>query len=60
MHHPTVVSTLAMLAALPFAQAGIYPKSSPVLQVEAKTYEKLIAKSNYTSVRKQTTPDRFT
>lgn len=29
---------------------GIYSKSSPVLQVTAKSYDSLIAQSNHTSV----------
>lgn len=44
----TVAATL--LAVAPLVSAGMYPKSSPVLQVDAKTYDSLIAKSNYTSV----------
>ncbi|KAI1756848.1 thioredoxin-domain-containing protein [Xylaria castorea] len=49
--NPTVaVAAVAFLSALPTAQAGLYPKSSPVLQVDAKNYDRLIAKSNYTSV----------
>ncbi|OJD29453.1 disulfide isomerase [Diplodia corticola] len=32
------------------ALAGMYPKNSPVLQVEAKDYNSLIAKSNHTSI----------
>ncbi|KAB2573956.1 putative pdi related protein a protein [Lasiodiplodia theobromae] len=32
------------------ALAAMYPKNSPVLQVEAKDYNSLIAKSNYTSI----------
>jgi protein disulfide-isomerase A6 len=52
MHHPTLcAAALALLAALPGAQAGLYTKKSPVLQVDAKDYDRLIAKSNYTSVR---------
>ncbi|KAI0409934.1 hypothetical protein F4802DRAFT_542674 [Xylaria palmicola] len=48
---PTLaVAAVAFLSALPAAQAGLYPKSSPVLQVDAKNYERLIAKSNHTSV----------
>ena len=43
------IVALFMLAC-PGAQAGLYPKSSPVLQVDAKDYERFIAKSNYTSV----------
>lgn len=52
MHHPTLCGVaVALLAALPGAQAGLYTKKSPVLQVDAKNYDRLIAKSNYTSVR---------
>jgi protein disulfide-isomerase A6 len=52
MHNPTslLVTLTAALAALPEAQAAIYTKNSPVLQVNARNYDKLIAKSNYTSV----------
>lgn len=50
MHHPTLCTVaVALLSALPGTQA-IYTKKSPVLQVEAKNYDRLIAKSNYTSV----------
>ncbi|KAI5459093.1 PDI protein A prpA [Mariannaea sp. PMI_226] len=50
MHNPTVLATLtAVLAALPSAQ-GFYTKNSPVLQVNAANYDRLIAKSNYTSI----------
>lgn len=50
MHNPTVLTTLtAVLAALP-ATHGFYTKSSPVLQVNAGNWDRLIAKSNYTSV----------
>lgn len=49
---PTVATiALGLLAALPSVQAGgLYTKSSPVVQVDAKNYDRLIAKSNYTSV----------
>ncbi|KAK1986847.1 hypothetical protein LZ30DRAFT_746137 [Colletotrichum cereale] len=51
MHHPTLLAAgAAVLSALPGAQAGMYPKSSAVLQVDAKNYDNLIAKSNYTSI----------
>ncbi|KAH6610066.1 disulfide isomerase related [Trichoderma cornu-damae] len=51
MHQQTLLATLAAsLAALPLVQAGLYPKSSPVLQVDAKSYDRLIAKSNHTSI----------
>lgn len=55
MHQQTLLATLAAsLAALPFAQAGLYSKSSPVLQVDGKSYDRLIAQSNYTSVSAET------
>ncbi|AEO70621.1 99b03359-5192-49e0-a2d2-3a6a3689979b [Thermothielavioides terrestris] len=51
MHHPTICAVAAaLLCALPGAQAGLYTKKSPVLQVDAKDYDRLIAKSNYTSI----------
>jgi len=51
MHHPTLCAVaVGLLSALPGAQAGIYTKKSPVLQVDAKDYDRLVAKSNYTSV----------
>lgn len=43
------VAAAALLAALP-VNAGLYSKSSPVVQVDAKNYDRLIAQSNYTSV----------
>ncbi|KAI0509086.1 thioredoxin-domain-containing protein [Xylaria bambusicola] len=49
--NPTAaVAAVALLSALPAAQASLYTKSSPVLQVNAKSYDRLIAKSNHTSV----------
>ena len=39
----------ALLAALP-VNAGLYSKSSPVVQIDANNYDRLIAQSNYTSV----------
>ena len=51
MHHPTLCTlAVGLLSALPGAQAAIYTKKSPDLQVDAKSYDKLIAKSNQTSV----------
>ncbi|KAH0539115.1 hypothetical protein FGG08_004353 [Glutinoglossum americanum] len=44
------VAAAALLLAVPAAADGIYSKSSPVLQVDAKSYDRLIAKSNYTSI----------
>ncbi|KAG5974111.1 hypothetical protein E4U55_000088 [Claviceps digitariae] len=51
MHSPAVAAAAltAVLAALPGANA-MYTKKSPVLQVNAKTYNTLIAQSNYTSI----------
>jgi len=43
------VAAAALLAALP-VQAGLYSKSSPVIQIDGKNYDRLIAQSNYTSI----------
>lgn len=47
---------LALLASLlgGASAAGLYTKSSPVIQVDVKNYDSLIAKSNHTSVCKKT------
>ncbi|KAK4200089.1 putative disulfide-isomerase [Triangularia verruculosa] len=51
MHHPALCAVaVALLSALPGAQAGLYSKKSPVLQVDAKSYDRLIANSNHTSI----------
>ncbi|KAK3395348.1 hypothetical protein B0T20DRAFT_32019 [Sordaria brevicollis] len=51
MHHPTLCAlAVGILSALPGAQAGLYTKKSPVLQVDGKDYDRLIAKSNQTSI----------
>jgi hypothetical protein len=42
---------VAILSVLPGTNAGLYTKKSPVLQLNGKDYERLIGKSNYTSVR---------
>ena len=46
---PFAIAATALLAALP-VHAGLYPKSSAVLQLDGKNYDRLIAQSNYTSV----------
>ena len=45
-------SLLQLLIVLPSLSlaAGLYTKGSPVLQVDAKNYDSVIAKSNYTSI----------
>jgi len=51
MHHPTLCAVaVGVLSTLSGVQASLYTKNSPVLQVDGKSYERLIAKSNYTSV----------
>ena len=51
MHHVNLATAVtAALAALPMVQAGMYTKNSPVLQLDARSYERLIAKSNHSSV----------
>lgn len=52
--NPTLATVaVALLSALPTVSAGIYTKNSPVLQVDAKSYDRLVAKSNYTTVSYQ-------
>ncbi|KAI0853465.1 thioredoxin-domain-containing protein [Daldinia vernicosa] len=46
----TAIAAVALLSALPTAQAGLYLKSSPVVQVDAKNYDRIINRSNHTSV----------
>ncbi|KAF3764197.1 thioredoxin-domain-containing protein, partial [Cryphonectria parasitica EP155] len=50
--HCTALSTAAavVLAVAPVVNASLYLKSSPVLQVDSKNYDSLIANSNHTSV----------
>lgn len=43
-------ATAALLLASQANAGGLYPKSSAVLQVDAKNYDRLIAQSNYTSI----------
>lgn len=51
MVHSTVITVAAaLLAALPAANAGLYTKNSPVVQLDSKSYDRLIAQSNYTSI----------
>jgi protein disulfide-isomerase A6 len=47
-----LVAAAASMAAAVHAQ-GLYSKSSPVLQITGLDYDRVIAKSNYTSVRRQ-------
>lgn len=53
-----IASTLvaALLAFTPAVSgAGLYTSKSPVLQLDHKNFDKLITKSNHTSVRKPCT-----
>ncbi|KAI1321965.1 thioredoxin-domain-containing protein [Xylariaceae sp. FL0255] len=53
INNPAVaVAAVAFLSAIPTAVAsgGLYTKNSPVLQVDAKNYESLIARSNHTAI----------
>jgi protein disulfide-isomerase A6 len=49
MARGSILGLLATLLAVVCAD-GIYTKNSPVLQVDAKSYDALIAQSNHTSV----------
>lgn len=46
-----VLLTAAGLLTAP-VNAGLYPKNSAVLSITGKTYDKLIAQSNHTTVSK--------
>ena len=46
----SVTAAAASILFFSSVDASIYSKSSPVLQVDAKTYPSLIANSNHTSV----------
>lgn len=51
MAHIPILFILLTLAIVPITNAdAIYTKNSPVLQVDSKSYDSLIARSNYTSV----------
>ncbi|KAI9047862.1 hypothetical protein LZ554_008570 [Drepanopeziza brunnea f. sp. 'monogermtubi'] len=47
--HTLAVVAAALLAAIP-VNAGLYPKSSKVVQLDGKSYDRLILQSNYTSI----------
>lgn len=50
MLHSASLLLVSLLAALPVNADGLYTKNSPVIQLNAKTYNSLIANSNHTSV----------
>ncbi|KAF7853076.1 hypothetical protein EAF04_010815 [Stromatinia cepivora] len=52
MVNTALISTAAAvwLCALPAVHAGLYPKSSAVLSIDGKDYDRMIAQSNYTSI----------
>ena len=45
-----VTAAAVLLLSVPANADGIYTKNSPVLRVDAKSYDRLIARSNHTSV----------
>ncbi|KAI2620475.1 thioredoxin-domain-containing protein [Hypoxylon sp. NC1633] len=44
------LAAVAVLSSFPAAQAGLYLKSSPVVQVDAKNFDGIVNKSNYTTI----------
>ncbi|KAJ5283225.1 hypothetical protein N7505_001205 [Penicillium chrysogenum] len=50
MLHSASLLLVSLLAALPVNADGLYTKNSPVIQLNPKTYNSLIANSNYTSI----------
>jgi hypothetical protein len=52
MHYAAYLTALAAFALPPLAAAeGLYSKSSAVLQLDEKSYDKLVKKSTQASVR---------
>ncbi|KAF1980652.1 thioredoxin-domain-containing protein [Aulographum hederae CBS 113979] len=45
-----VAAAASVLLSVPGVDAAIYTKNSPVLQVDGKSYDRLIARSNHTSI----------
>ncbi|PQE20435.1 disulfide isomerase protein [Rutstroemia sp. NJR-2017a BBW] len=50
VHSGALTAAAALLCALPSVHAGLYPKSSAVLSLDGKDYDRMIAQSNYTSI----------
>ncbi|KUM62698.1 hypothetical protein ACN42_g4401 [Penicillium freii] len=50
MLHSASLLLVSLLAALPVNADGLYTKKSPVIQLNPKTYNSLIANSNHTSI----------
>ncbi|KAJ5791208.1 uncharacterized protein N7518_008219 [Penicillium psychrosexuale] len=50
LHSASLLLVTSLLAALPVNADGLYTKNSPVIQLNPKTYNSLIAKSNHTSI----------
>ncbi|KAJ5400199.1 hypothetical protein N7465_010688 [Penicillium sp. CMV-2018d] len=50
MLHSASLLLVSLLAALPVNADGLYTKNSPVIQLNPKTYNSLIANSNHTSI----------
>ncbi|CAG8890049.1 unnamed protein product [Penicillium egyptiacum] len=50
MLHSARLLLVSLLAALPVNADGLYTKNSPVIQLNPKTYNSLIANSNHTSI----------
>ncbi|CAI7595451.1 unnamed protein product [Penicillium glandicola] len=50
LHGAGLLLVTSLLAALPVNADGLYTKNSPVIQLNPKTYNSLIANSNHTSI----------
>jgi protein disulfide-isomerase A6 len=46
----TFATSATVFALIAFVEAGLYGKNSAVIQVDGKSYDRLITQSNYTSV----------
>jgi protein disulfide-isomerase A6 len=52
MLHQSTLAAAAVLLAASADASSLYAKNSPVLQVTGRSYDRLIAQSNHTSVRR--------
>ena len=50
LHQASLAAVASVLLAASADASSLYAKDSPVLQVTARTYDRLIAQSNHTSV----------
>ena len=50
MHQSMITAALAVLATMPLVSAGLYPKSSGVMEIMGKDFDRLVKNSANSSV----------